>query len=182
MFGAPATVRNMLVARSQPARDLENLGLVPGGVAMVHCRMSALGRVVGGAETVVRALLDASPMPRMRNLPCASRGLFYIIGFKLNNSEIVQLALCNSYGVWSGSPEPCHPIYPILLPVIPEYLLHARDEAAEGLVSNAGGNQDHPCVRASLAGPVPQDRLEVTHVGRYQDASFGRGKLEDFRV
>lgn len=27
---------------------------------MVHCRMFALGRVVGGAETVVRALLDAS--------------------------------------------------------------------------------------------------------------------------
>ena len=26
---------------------------------MVHCRMSALGRVVGGAESVVRALLDA---------------------------------------------------------------------------------------------------------------------------
>jgi aminoglycoside N3'-acetyltransferase len=35
------------------------LGLEPGGVAMVHCRMSALGCVVGGAETVVRALLDA---------------------------------------------------------------------------------------------------------------------------
>lgn len=33
--------------------------LVRGGVAMVHCRMSALGHVVGGAETVVRALLDA---------------------------------------------------------------------------------------------------------------------------
>jgi aminoglycoside 3-N-acetyltransferase len=25
---------------------------------MVHCRMSALGHVVGGAETVVRAMLD----------------------------------------------------------------------------------------------------------------------------
>jgi aminoglycoside 3-N-acetyltransferase len=49
----------MLVARSRLARDLENLGLGPGGVAMVHCRMSALGWVVGGAETVVRALLDA---------------------------------------------------------------------------------------------------------------------------
>ena len=49
----------MLVARSRLARDLENLGLGPGGVVMVHCRMSALGRVVGGAETVVRALLDA---------------------------------------------------------------------------------------------------------------------------
>ncbi|MGH3146694.1 MAG: aminoglycoside 3-N-acetyltransferase, partial [Rubrobacter sp.] len=32
--------------------------LEPGGVTMVHCRMSALGHVVGGAETVVRALLD----------------------------------------------------------------------------------------------------------------------------
>lgn len=49
----------MLVARSRLARDLENLGLGPGGVVMVHCRMSALGRVVGGAETVVRALFDA---------------------------------------------------------------------------------------------------------------------------
>ena len=49
----------MLVARSRLARDLRDLGLGPGGVAMVHCRMSALGWVVGGAETVVRALLDA---------------------------------------------------------------------------------------------------------------------------
>jgi aminoglycoside 3-N-acetyltransferase len=48
----------MLMARSRLARDLENLGLGPGGVVMAHCRMSALGRVVGGAETVVRALLD----------------------------------------------------------------------------------------------------------------------------
>src|SRR5918911_5601699 len=49
----------MVVARSLLARDLENLGLGPGGALMVHCRMSALGHVVGGAETVVRALLDA---------------------------------------------------------------------------------------------------------------------------
>ena len=49
----------MLVARSRLARDLEKLGLRPGGVAMIHCRMSALGHVAGGAETVVRALLDA---------------------------------------------------------------------------------------------------------------------------
>ena len=49
----------MLVARSRLARDLRKLRLGPGGVTMVHCRMSALGRVVGGSETVVRALLDA---------------------------------------------------------------------------------------------------------------------------
>src|ERR671920_478559 len=50
----------MVVARSLLARDLEKLGLEPGGATMVHCRMSALGHVVGGAETVVRALLDAA--------------------------------------------------------------------------------------------------------------------------
>jgi aminoglycoside 3-N-acetyltransferase len=50
---------NMLVTRSGIARELEELGLRSGGVVMVHCRLSALGHVVGGAETVVRALLDA---------------------------------------------------------------------------------------------------------------------------
>lgn len=49
----------MLVARSRLVRDFEKLGLAPGDAAMVHCRMSSLGHVVGGAETVVRALLDA---------------------------------------------------------------------------------------------------------------------------
>jgi aminoglycoside 3-N-acetyltransferase len=49
----------MLVTRSQLAGDLETLGLKSSGVVMVHCRMSVLGHVVGGAETVVRALLDA---------------------------------------------------------------------------------------------------------------------------
>jgi aminoglycoside 3-N-acetyltransferase len=49
----PAVTRSTLVA------DLRRLGLREGGVVMVHARMSAIGWVVGGAETVVRALLDA---------------------------------------------------------------------------------------------------------------------------
>ncbi len=48
----------MLVGRSQLTRELQALGVPRGAVAVVHCRMSALGIVVGGAETVVRALLD----------------------------------------------------------------------------------------------------------------------------
>ena len=47
----------MLVTRSGLADDLGKLGV--GGVVMVHCRLSALGHVVGGAEVVVRALFDA---------------------------------------------------------------------------------------------------------------------------
>jgi aminoglycoside 3-N-acetyltransferase len=47
------------VTRSRLAADLRDLGVRPGGMVMVHTRMSALGWVVGGSETVVRALLDA---------------------------------------------------------------------------------------------------------------------------
>src|SRR5688500_5973208 len=53
MDGSPAVTRTQLVA------DLRRLGVREGGVLMVHTRMSALGWVVGAAETVVHALLDA---------------------------------------------------------------------------------------------------------------------------
>lgn len=48
----------MLVGRTQLALELASLGVRPGAVALVHCRMSALGTVLGGAETVIRSLLD----------------------------------------------------------------------------------------------------------------------------
>ena len=58
----------MLVTRSRLAHELDELGLRPGGAAMVHCRMSSLGHVVGGAESVVCALLDALG-PKVRSWP-----------------------------------------------------------------------------------------------------------------
>src|ERR671919_2546090 len=47
------------VTRSTLLAGLRELGVRPGGTVMVHTRMSALGWVVGGSETVVRALLGA---------------------------------------------------------------------------------------------------------------------------
>lgn len=47
------------ITRGELARELRELGVAPGGALMVHTRMSALGWVVGAAETVVWALLDA---------------------------------------------------------------------------------------------------------------------------
>lgn len=49
----------LAVTRSRLAADLRRLGVREGGVTMVHTRMSAMGWVVGSAETVVLALLDA---------------------------------------------------------------------------------------------------------------------------
>jgi aminoglycoside 3-N-acetyltransferase len=45
--------------RSRLVADLQRLGVPAGGIIMVHTRMSAIGWVVGGSETVVRALLEA---------------------------------------------------------------------------------------------------------------------------
>ena len=41
------------------ARDLRALGVPEGGVLMVHSSLSSLGRVLGGAPALVRALLAA---------------------------------------------------------------------------------------------------------------------------
>jgi len=45
------------VTRSELIRGLRSLGVRSGGIVMVHARMSALGWVVGGSQTVVEALL-----------------------------------------------------------------------------------------------------------------------------
>jgi aminoglycoside 3-N-acetyltransferase len=47
------------VTRSALAADLRRLGVERAGTLMVHTRMSAIGWIVGGSETVVRALLEA---------------------------------------------------------------------------------------------------------------------------
>ena len=47
------------VTEQRIAYDLLTLGLKPGGVVLVHSSLSSLGRVPGGAETVIRGLLQA---------------------------------------------------------------------------------------------------------------------------
>ena len=47
------------ITRSELATGLRAFGVRPGATVMLHTRMSAPGWVVGGSETVVRALLDA---------------------------------------------------------------------------------------------------------------------------
>ncbi|MEV0147613.1 MULTISPECIES: aminoglycoside 3-N-acetyltransferase [unclassified Nonomuraea] len=46
------------VTRDRIARDLTALGLAEGDVVMFHTRMSAIGYVAGGPQTIINALLD----------------------------------------------------------------------------------------------------------------------------
>jgi aminoglycoside N3'-acetyltransferase len=45
--------------RSTLTKQLGELGVRPGDVVMVHASLRAIGPVVGGANTIIRALLDA---------------------------------------------------------------------------------------------------------------------------
>lgn len=49
----------MIVTRQDLRQGLHALGVRPGMVLMVHSSLSALGRVEGGADTVIEALLEA---------------------------------------------------------------------------------------------------------------------------
>ncbi len=51
--------RTRPVTRSELVRDMRGLGVREGGVLMTHVRMSSLGWVVGGTQTVVEAVLEA---------------------------------------------------------------------------------------------------------------------------
>jgi aminoglycoside 3-N-acetyltransferase len=48
----------MVITRSQLARELRQLGLDAGQPVMVHSAIRNLGQIVGGPDTVIRALLD----------------------------------------------------------------------------------------------------------------------------
>jgi len=59
-MGNPTTAAAMASASAgRITRDALALGVRPGGVLLVHASLRSLGWVAGGAETVVRGLLDA---------------------------------------------------------------------------------------------------------------------------
>lgn len=51
-------MRSSVIDKTRLIRDLRHLGLKAGDLVMVHSSLSAIGRVKGGANTLVQALLD----------------------------------------------------------------------------------------------------------------------------
>lgn len=77
------------VTRAGLADDLRRLGLAAGDLVLVHSSLSRLGFVVGGAVTVVRALLDV----------LGPEGTLVVPSFTADNSDPSRWALTRGHGV-----------------------------------------------------------------------------------
>lgn len=66
----------MALTKDDIVRDLRALGVGPGMTIMVHSSLSALGRVEGGAETLIAALIEAVQPGGTVAMPAMSGGVF----------------------------------------------------------------------------------------------------------
>ncbi|HUS80476.1 MAG TPA: AAC(3) family N-acetyltransferase [Armatimonadota bacterium] len=68
----------MTLTRQDVVDDLRTLGVGPGMTIMVHSSLSAIGRIEGGAETVIAALIEAVGPEGTVAMPAMSGGVFDI--------------------------------------------------------------------------------------------------------
>lgn len=66
----------MALTKDDIVRDLRALGVGPGMTIMVHSSLSAFGRVEGGAETLIAALIEAVQPGGTVAMPAMSGGVF----------------------------------------------------------------------------------------------------------
>ncbi|MEN9645870.1 MAG: SPBc2 prophage-derived aminoglycoside N(3)-acetyltransferase-like protein YokD [Actinomycetota bacterium] len=145
--------REIIAATTAPATrtsltaDLRALGVAAGDVLVVHTSMSALGWVVGGAQTVVDALLDAVGPEGTLTMPAHSS----------DRSEPSR---------WSNPPVP-EEWWPVIRDHVPAFHpaltpMHAMGAAAEVLLRHPGTLRSaHPNVSHMAIGP--QARTVTDH-------------------
>jgi len=110
--------------------DLASIGVVPGMTLLVHSSLSSIGWVVGGAPTVVRALLrvlgDAGTLVMPASTPhCADPATWagprvseawlaeareHLPVFDPRTTPTVRGAICEAFRTWPGTLRSHHPV------------------------------------------------------------------------
>ena len=80
----------MALTRQQLTEDLRRLGVGPGMTLMVHSSLSALGRIEGGANTLIEALLAAIGPEGTLAMPAMSGGVFDLATSPSNVGSVTE--------------------------------------------------------------------------------------------
>ncbi len=97
----------MTLTRDDIVRDLRAVGVGPGMTIMVHSSLSAIGRVEGGAETVIAALIEAVQPGGTVAMPAMSGGDVFDLATSPSNVGTVTEAFRH----WPGVARSFHPTH-----------------------------------------------------------------------
>jgi len=104
-----------VVTRRQLVEALRQGGIGEGDLLMVHSSLSSLGRVEGGAETVIEALLDVVGESGTILMPCYNSADQMIGDLKrgrmvdLRSQPCITGAVCERFRVWPNVKRSSHP-------------------------------------------------------------------------
>jgi aminoglycoside N3'-acetyltransferase len=101
------------------SRDLSRLGLSPGSKIMVHSSLSGLGFVLGGASTVIQALLDVIGSQGLLVMPCPPvtgatlKSLQSAKVFDPKTTPCTTGKICETFRHWPGVFRSLHPTHSV---------------------------------------------------------------------
>ena len=150
-----------LLTKDDIVEDLRALGVGPGMTLMVHSSLSALGRVEGGAATVIEALLEAVGPEGTLAMPAMPGGGV----FDIETSPSTVGAITEAFRTWPGVQRSFHPSHSACaIGPRAEFLLEHTLEprTAIGAESPWGRLSRLPEAHVLLLG-VDQDRNTLLH-------------------
>lgn len=139
-----------VVTREDIAQGLTLLGLQPGDVVVAHASLSSFGRVEGGADAVVSALLDVLGSAGTLVVPTFTRER---AGFDASNTPSACGAVTEAARTRPGAKRSLHPTHSVA----------AIGPLAESIVE--GAEQAHPFGRGSALFRVLQARGKILQLG-----------------
>lgn len=108
MLGRPATARALVA-------DLRAFGVRPGGLLLVHSSLSAFGYVIGGAPTIIRALITAVGPKGTLVIPTHSWAEMMAGGrtFDARHTGVCVGAVPETFRHWPGAVRSLHPTHSV---------------------------------------------------------------------
>lgn len=189
--------------RTSLLKDLTELGVKKGDGLFVHASMKAVGFTIGGARTIVEALLDAVGKAGLLGMPGFSTDAYFpstldrstltqdqitqiedaVPGFDVGKSPTDNVGLIGeTFRTWPGTRRSDHPSLSVCLngPLAQSYLDDHSLAWATGAQSPFGRLQDRPDMKILLIG-VGWNRCTALHTAE-TFAAHRRTKMRRMKI